>query len=162
MGLTVSTRNYGDIPTAPLGDLLEDSFLTNISTEDAYFDLVLDDLAPGQYELTTYHHSFDFGGASAEVLGGLEGSEPVFLQDLKSTTGTDISAFAVLTTVFSTTDLVDGYLLRFDPASAAGGFHFDLAGFELDFVPIPEPSTALLLGFGLALVGVRRQPASRG
>jgi hypothetical protein len=47
--LTTVTRNYGDVPTSPLGDLLEDSFLTNTSEADGYFQLVLD----GRHQATT-------------------------------------------------------------------------------------------------------------
>jgi hypothetical protein len=147
--ITTVTRNYGDIPASPLGDLLEDSFLTNSSTSGGYFELVLDGLTPGDYQLTTYHHSFDFGGATAGAFGALEGDVLSFLNDVTSTTGTDISSVATLSVDFTTTALQDGYVLRFDPTNAAGSFHFDLSGFEIEGTVIPEPSTFSLVGLGL-------------
>lgn len=158
----VTTRNYGDIETSPLGDLLEDSVLMNASPTVGYIELVLDDLAPGDYQLTTYHHSFANGGATAQLFGGLEGETPVFLQSVASSTGTDISSFSSFTVDFSTTASVDGYTLRFDPVNAAGSFHFDFSGFELTGPPIPEPSTLTFVVIGglASLISRRRRSAS--
>ncbi len=158
-GLTIFTRNYGDIETSPGGDLLEDSFLAN--TSGGHFDLVLDELAPGNYTLTTYHHSFAFGGASADVSGGADGDTLTALGSITSTTGMDISAAAVLSVTFSTTAEMDGYTLRFEPTTAGPSFHFDLSGFELAGTPVPLPPAFALYGAGLLGVAMfrrRRRP----
>ncbi|MDJ0786476.1 MAG: PEP-CTERM sorting domain-containing protein [Myxococcota bacterium] len=161
-GLTLATRNYGDIETTPLGDLFEDSALVNTSPADGGFELVLSDLAAGRYVLTTYHHSFALGGASADVSGGAPGGGLDSLGSLTSTTGTDIADVESLTVAFDTSSSVDGYVLRFEPTTAAGSFHFDLAGFELERVAVPEPGVATLLGLGGLgwLAGRRRRRAA--
>lgn len=150
VGLTIVVRNYGDIDTTPLGNLLEDSYLTNSSGDDKYFELIFDGLAPGNYSLTTYHHSFANGGASAEILGGLTGTTLTSLGSVEGTTGDDITDFASFSTDFVTTALFDGYSLRFEPINAAGSFHFDLSGFTLSGTPVPLPPALALFGSSLA------------
>ena len=131
--LALAARNYGNIPTTPGGALLEDSILANqnASDPDFYFEIVLDELTPGSYTLTTYHHSYAFGGASARVSGGADSASLVVLGTITSTSGTDISGATVSSVDFITTAEEDGYTLRFTPIDAAGSFHFDLSGFEL-------------------------------
>ncbi len=150
VGLTIVVRNYGDIDTTPLGDLLEDSYLTNTSGNDSYFELIFDGLAPGNYSLITYHHSFANGGASADILGGLTGAALGSLGSIEGTTGDDITNFASFSTDFVTTALFDSYSLRFKPINASGSFHFDLSGFTLSGTPVPLPPALALLGTSLA------------
>ena len=132
-GLSLAARNYGNIETSPGGDLLEDSVLANQtqSNPDFFFELVLDELAPGDYNLTTYHHSFAFGGATAEVSVGADSASLVILGTITSTTGTNISGATELSVDFTVTSEADGFTVRFRPTNASGSFHFDLSGFEL-------------------------------
>ena len=93
--------------------------------------------------------------ATAEAFGALEGDTLVSLGYLTSTTGTDITSPTTLTVEFTTTSLVDGYVLRFDPFDAAGSFHFDFSGFELEGTtapPVPALSSPawLILAVSLA------------
>jgi hypothetical protein len=126
------TRNYGDIPTTPLGDLLQDSFVFIHSPENEYVELTLDGLGEGTYRLATYHHSFRSGGGTADASGALEGDSLVPIGPVTSTYGTDITTFKTLVVNFTTTALQNGYRLQFDPSTATALTHFDIAGFKLE------------------------------
>jgi hypothetical protein len=83
-------------------------------------------------------------------LGALEGDPLSSLGAVTSMTGTDISSFASLSVDFTATVTKDGYVLRFDPVNSGPSFHFDFSGFELEANLVPEPSSLLLMGLGLA------------
>lgn len=152
-------RDYDSITSGPFlgySDLLSDSALRNANGE---MTLTLGDLEPGEYEITTYHHStqyddgiFDLYLTDAEVTDALLFSDVLIPDDSRTPD-------EIMTLNFSfVSDGSDVQIVM----DMTGGRHLKFNGFDLSLVaaaPVPEPSTFALTAFGLlgfAIYGRRR------
>ncbi len=151
---------------APLSDLLSDSPLLNAP---GTLTLTLGDLADGRYEITTIHHTTQFGPSERPPATPFD----IELTDAKFT---DALILTGLTMSDNNSDQLS--LATFEIQVSGGspvvidfirggnqgdGDHFALSGFSIRQAPpaaVPEPATLGLLGFGaFALLGRRRRRA---
>jgi len=145
-------RDYDPISSGPfvdMSDLLSDMVLRY---SDGTMTLTLDDLAPGPYEITTYHHSTQFGGGTIDI-ALRRGSDPADLlfDDLPVSGTTGPTSISTATFRFQ----ADGSPVYIDFLGGSGLQHNSLNGFELAL--LPEPTTLSLLGLGALLAARRRR-----
>ena len=131
--------------------LLSDMVLRN---SDGEMTLMLDNLLAGTYEITTFHHSTQFGGGTFDVeLTDSSVTDMLLFDDASVSAGTDPASISSLSFQFTT----DGSPVAIDFLGGAGGQHLSLNGFSLQQVAVPEPaSVAIWTLFGLACVGMYR------
>jgi len=131
--------------------LLSDMVLRNA---DGTMTLTLEDLVTCNYEITMFHHSTHFGGGSFDInVTDALGFRSV-ATDVPVSAGTNPASISSFSFVFSAA----GSPVTIELLGGSGGQHLALNGFELTMVP--EPSSFILLAFGLlglALGGWRRK-----
>lgn len=142
-------RDYVAITGGPfvaLSPLLSDMVLRNA---DGTMELKLENLEPGWYWMTTYHHSTQQGGGTIDVyLTDLDGRH-VIADDLLVTAGPTPTNISTLTFLFKTT----GAPVLLELIGGAAMQHLSLNGFEVS-IWVPEPSSGLLAFVGLMGVGM--------
>jgi hypothetical protein len=162
-GVTVTLSGPGGLNGArtrgalahTLGDLA-----TSFVFESSELNLILSNLAAGEYELVTYHHDRDFQQKYMDILvSDALGTNAAQDLDVRSSTGADPTDIASGFVTF-TADGLNDVMITFQDNGlyTRGGSVVPLSGFELHrAVLIPEPTTLALLGLGaLALVRRRR------
>ena len=139
---TTHWRDYAAVTGGPhVGDnrLLSDMALR---FADGTMTLTLGDLKPGLYEITTYHHSTQFGGGSFDMAltDAHVAGEPVFT-NVPVTAGQTPSSISTQTLRFTS----DGSPVVIDFLGGDPAYHLPLNGFELVSAAPPE---ALAVDFG--------------
>lgn len=96
-------------------------------------EMKLDDLRFGIYEITTYHHSTEFAGASFDIrLGDSFGIDRGIAAGLQVSSGTAPAEITSSTFQFVTTG--DSVAVRFPTTDADSDTHFALNAFDLNLV----------------------------
>lgn len=149
-------RDYAAIAGGPFvaqSALLSDMVLRNAN---GTMKLTLDDLAPGTYEITTYHHSTQFGGGTLDIrLTDAAGYNQVVANGVPVTSGTTPSGISAQTFQF----VVRGSSVIIDFLGGSTTLHSPLNGFELRLV---EPGKAVVKSQVLALDFNARSAAGPG
>ncbi len=126
-------RDYAAVtggPHADLGPILSDSVLRNSS---GTLQLALDDLKPGVYEITTWHHSTQFAGANFDIrLADSFGVNQAIATGLQVSSGA--APADVTTSTFRFSTMGDSVAIRFPTGNAASNTHFALNAFDLNQV----------------------------
>ena len=145
-------RDRGDATYDGLGDLIEDHVK---AAGGADVLLTLDDLAAGEYEMTTWHHdgAYQQSLVSVFVSDALGDDREVVSSLLPSAGPTPTNVTTAKIVFFS--DGVNPISFLFDAHPLGLGGESPLSGFSL--IAIPEPSSLLLLGIGLLGLAVRRR-----
>ena len=159
-------RDRGDVSPFSLGDVVEDQ----AGVEDNDIILTIEGLAAGEYMMTTFSHDAIYGAIGRDMhsvtVDDADGSR-VVATGVEITKGADpflgnSNAPRAVPSMLTFTLSSNGgpITITFD-GSPAGGISTNLNGFYI--LPIPEPSSVVLLGLGLvSLVGCcwrhRRRP----
>ncbi len=120
--------------------LLSDMVLRNA---DGTMKLTLDNLTPGTYEITTFHHSTQFGGGTFDIrLYDAAAPGQIVANSVPVTDGANPSIISTQTFQFT----AGGSSVMIDFLGGTSGDHSSLNGFELQFVaPGPEITKAEVL-----------------
>jgi hypothetical protein len=137
-------RDYSAIASGPFAGrsaLLSDMVLRNA---DGALNLSLSNLRPGTYQLTTFHHSTQFGGGNIDTrLFDANGLNQVVSNNVPVTGGTSPSQ--VTTQTFTIEAGGSDVTVAFQGSTSAG--HNSLNGFRIDPIHLPDVivrKTALL------------------
>jgi hypothetical protein len=142
--------------------LLSDLVKTNSLVANTGFEtlhLQLDNLAPGIYEITTFHHdsSFPAVGDIDIILDDANGTNTLF-SSFSQSGGTDVTNLATATFRFLVDQTGTATIRLVEIDGTAANEEALLNGFVLTFYSIPEPSTFALAAIGLlGLMGWRRR-----
>ena len=117
-------------PHAGLSPILSDSVLRD---SPGTMELKLGSLRFGVYEMTTYHHSTEFDGATFDIrLADSVGIDQAIATGLRVSTGTAPDDVTTSTFRFITTG--DTVAIRFPTADADSDAHFAVNAFDLNLV----------------------------
>lgn len=148
-------RDRGDVYGAELGDVSED-FVFN----GEWLEVVLEDLQPGAYLMTSYHADPGFNHGAVDVLvSDALGNDRLVATDILMPEPMNVEPGFATYTLYA--DGINPVTVRFAESNPAGSSTYVmLGGFAL--TAVPEPS-ALLLGllgvFGLLVPRRRKYPA---
>jgi hypothetical protein len=136
-------RDYAAITGGPFvgqSDLLSDNVLRNA---DGTMRLTLDNLNPGTYQITTYHHSTQFGNGTLDIrLFDAAGLNQTVANAVPVTHGTSPASISTQTFQF----VAGGSSVGIDFLGGSGPQHNALDGFDLDLVAgaLPVVKTEVL------------------
>lgn len=159
-------RDYGAIvggPFAAQSNLLSD--FIGVASAAGTISIELGNLNAGIYELTTYHHTTQFNGATFDAfLTDSDVSNSQIATALNTSTSNTPLSITTLTTNFSVASLGGSATVVFNVTAGASDI-FAINGFDLQLiqntgasgnVPVPVPTVLLISGL-LALRHRRRQ-----
>jgi hypothetical protein len=133
--IKVDTRNRADVSDSiPLHDLLEDCF-----KEASAFDMVLKNLTPGQYTMTTYHHDpledVENDDGTINITVNDAAGTQVVVEQLQQSWGPEPTLVASATFTFIANG-IDDVVITFEDND--DGIHNEahLNGFELDILGV--------------------------
>ena len=140
---TIDFRDRGNMTYQNIGDLVEDL----IKAAPCGVEMILEDLAPGRYQITTWHHDLSRSSVTdIDILANdALGTDRLLVDNLTMTIGTSPAEVASATFEVVSNG-VDPIRVLF--AYAAGAMEVPVNGFRL-ISKVPEPSSLALLGICL-------------